>query len=288
MPANFAASGTDNSSRISQIGLKNSPTFQVTTNRINGENLTGSYTDKLKDKITGWGADLTGVADIESLRKLKVYPANLLEPYTRAISVAIQLPRSVFDMISDRPTPIYAAVYQTANRILDQIAFRTAVTLQMEGFNGLPIPASQVLDQRKYYGAISHKAVARMAGLGWQGKNLLLITPQYGSRVRLATILTDAPLITDGPVTNRCGKCMSCRDACPAEAIKGISTKDHYKNRNDALYFSQCVDKLKGEFAKIPNIGAAICGICIKVCPFGKKVKKIRSSRKASEYVRQR
>jgi epoxyqueuosine reductase QueG len=112
-----------------------------------------------------------------------------------------------------------------------------------------------------------------MAGLGWQGKNLLLITPQYGSRVRLATILTQAPLEIDSPLKNRCGKCTNCLDACPSRAIKGVNTETHYKSRDEALYFSRCRDKVVGEFAKIPEVEVAICGICIKVCPFGRKLR---------------
>jgi len=112
-----------------------------------------------------------------------------------------------------------------------------------------------------------------MAGLGWQGKNLLLITPEYGSRVRLVTVLANAPLKTDAPIKNRCGNCMLCRDACPVGAIKGVNTENHYRDRDEALYFHKCVEKLAGEFAKLPDVGAPICGICIKVCPFGRKLK---------------
>ncbi len=232
------------------------------------------YTTKLKKIITKWGADLVGIADVEPLKELKINPADLLDPFTRAISIAIQLPVPVFEMISDRPTPLYASVYQTANRILDEIAFKTSVELQKEGYLSLPVPASQIMDRETWHGAISHKAVARMAGLGWQGKNLLLITPKYGSRVRLVTVLTNAPLEIDGPIKNRCGKCTSCRDACPVGAIKGVSTKDHYKNRNEALHFDKCMEKLTGEFAKLTDIGSPICGICIKACPFGRKLRK--------------
>jgi epoxyqueuosine reductase len=233
--------------------------------------MTSDYTEVMKRKIAGWGGDLAGVAEVEPLRELKVDPPDLLQPFIRAVSIAVQVPYSVFEMISDRPTPIYSAVYQTANRILDEIAFRTALTLQNDGFYSLPIPASQVLDKEELRGAISHKAVARMAGLGWQGKNLLLITPQYGSRVRLVTVLTKAPLKPDVAPRNRCGNCMLCRDACPAGAIKGITTDDHYKDRDEALYFSRCAEKLMREFATIPEIGFSICGVCIKVCPFGRK-----------------
>ncbi len=233
--------------------------------------LVANYTAQVKQKLIASGADLAGVADTEPLKALKTDPPNLLNSFTRALSMAVQLPAAIFEMIEDQPTPIYDSVYQTANRILDEIAFKTAKRLQNDGYRSLPIPASQVLDRQSWSAAISHKAVARMAGLGWQGKNLLLITPQYGSRVRLATVLTNAPLIIDAPVKNRCGNCMMCRDACPAGAIKGINTENHYKTRNEAMHFDKCAAKLDTEFARLPNISAQICGICIKVCPFGRK-----------------
>jgi epoxyqueuosine reductase QueG len=238
---------------------------------MESENVHSNYTEGFKDRIIGLGANLVGIADIEPLKELNTNPPDLLEPFSKAISIALTLPLATFEQISDHPTPIYKSIYQTANLILDQIAFQAATGLQNDGFYSLPIPASQVLDKENWYAAISHKAVARMAGLGWQGKNLLLITPQYGSRVRLATILTTASLNADKPQKNRCGDCTACQDACPAQAIKGINTKTHYKNRNEAMYFSRCMEKVTKEFAKIPEIGVPICGICIKVCPFGRK-----------------
>ena len=234
------------------------------------------YTDRIKKEIIKLGADLVGIADVEPLQELEAIPHDLLDGFSRAVSIAIRLPLSVFEMITDQPTPIYSATYQTANRLLDEMAFKAAGKLQRDGYFSLPIPASQVLDRKKWRAAISHKAVARMAGLGWQGKNLLLITPDYGSRVRLVTVLTKAPLAVDGPIKNRCGNCMLCRDACPVGAIKGIHTDDHYKTRNEALHFDRCVKKLTGEFAELPEIGVPICGICIKVCPFGRKLESDR------------
>lgn len=232
------------------------------------------YTNRIKSRIRDWGGDLVGVADVEALEGLTVHPPDLLHGFARAVSIAIQLPVSVFETISDRPTPVYSATYQTANRILDALAFRTSVAFQKEGFASLPVPASQVIDRENWCAAISHKAVARMAGLGWQGKNLLLITPQYGSRVRLVTVLTEAPLISDRPVKNQCGNCMLCRDACPAKAIRGVNTVDHYKDREEALYFSRCVEKVTKEYSTLPEINASICGVCIKVCPFGRRLEK--------------
>lgn len=228
------------------------------------------YTEQIKGEIKNLGADLVGVADTKPLKQLKLDPPNLLDAFHRAISIALRLPNAVFEQIIDRPTPLYFSVYQSANRILDEIAFRTANLLEGDGFNSLPIPASQVLDRENWYGAITHKAVARMAGLGWQGKSLLLVNPDYGPRIRLVTVLTDAPLAIDGPVENRCGECTECRDACPAGAIRGVRTEDHYAAREEALYFSRCVEKLDVEFKSLPDIGAPICGICIRACPYGR------------------
>ena len=186
------------------------------------------YTNKLKSFVLEQGADLVRITDIESLEGLKTIPVDLFSQFSHAVSIAVQVPVAVFEMISDQPTPLYSSVYQTINRLLDEIAFKTSRMLQTDGLFSLPIPASQILDKENWHAAVSHKAVARTAGIGWQGKNLLLITPEYGSRVRLVTVLVDAPLVSDKPVKNRCGNCMACRDACPVGAIKGLNTADHY------------------------------------------------------------
>lgn len=227
------------------------------------------YTEKIKNKIIELGGDLVGVADAAPLKRLKLYPPDLLDPFRKAISIAIRLPGSLFEQIIDRPTPTYASVYRTANLMLDEIALLAANTLQRDGFSSLPIPAAQSWDRENYYGAISHKAVGRMAGLGWQGKSLLLVNPEYGPRICLVTVLTDAPLNVNGPIKNGCGECTLCRDTCPAGAIKGAVTKDHYKSREEAIDLRRCVEKLS-EFSKLPGVGTNICGICIKVCPFGR------------------
>lgn len=233
--------------------------------------ISSEYTKRIKARILKLGADLVGVADAEPLKALKVNPPGLLHGFSRAVSIAIQIPASIFEAILDKPTPDYNQAYQTVNQTLDELALRASALFQKDRFRSITVPASQILDRENWHAAISHKAVARMAGLGWLGKNLLLITPQFGPRVRLATILTEAPLQADVPMKNRCGNCRSCQDACPAEAIRGASTTGHYKDREEALLFSRCVEKLTAEYAKLPGIGVPICGICIKACPFGRR-----------------
>lgn len=235
-----------------------------------------NLTREIKQRALHLGADLAGIADLDRMRALPTIPVGLLDPFRFAVSVAVALPRAVFSAISEAPTPEYAAIYQNVNRLLDDIAVGIARQLDRQGFAALPVPASQVLDRRQWRAAISHKAVARMAGLGWQGKNLLLITPRFGSRVRLVTVLTDAPLVADGPVKNRCGDCNRCKDACPVGAIRGVSTDAHYETREAAMSFSRCVEKLTLDFASRENIGYAVCGICIRACPFTMKGASVR------------
>jgi epoxyqueuosine reductase len=231
----------------------------------------GKLTTLVRRQVVAWGGNLVGFAEVEPLRGLPTIPGDLLDPFTRAVSLAVRVPAAVFETVREWPTPLYAAAYQTANRLLDEIAFRAAGLLQDQGFRALPVPASQVLDRVNWQAAISHKAVARMAGLGWQGKNLLLVTQQYGARVRLATVLTDAPLAVDGPVRNRCGSCTACRDACPSGAIRGVGTADHYASREEALDFDRCRERLTEQCAKLPDVGVPICGVCIRACPFGSR-----------------
>jgi len=82
-----------------------------------------------------------------------------------------------------------------------------AKRIQEAGFEAYPIPASQTINPRKLEGAISHKLATNLAGMGWIGRSSLLITPQYWPRIRLAKVLTDAPLEADMPLEGGCGDC---------------------------------------------------------------------------------
>ncbi len=215
------------------------------------------------------GADAVGIADLKLFHnKLPVIPEDLLEAYQYAVSIAVRLDDAVLSVITDQPTPEYAEHYRFRNKQLDEIADRIVLHIAKQGFNALAIPASQILDENNLYGAISHKAVARMAGIGWQGKSLLIVSPAFGPRIRLATVLTNMPLVPDKPIRQRCGACAECAKACPAQAIRNVEAPDGYESREHALLFNQCAEKTL-KFKSLPGIGARICGVCVKVCPFG-------------------
>ena len=73
--------------------------------------------------------------------------------------------------------------------------------IQDLGYQAIPIAASQIVDWKTQKAYLSHKHVARAAGLGWIGRNNLLVNEQFGSRIRLVTILTEIPLVTQYATT---------------------------------------------------------------------------------------
>ncbi len=217
------------------------------------------------------GAELAGIADLEGFSgKLPTVPDDLLAGYRFALSAAVRLDDAIVSEIKDHPTLEYAELYRQINKKLDCVAARVVEWIESEGAHARAVPASAIIEEERLLGAISHKAVARMAGLGWQGKSLLLVTPKFGPRVRLVTVLTDLPLVPDGPIRNRCGTCQECTKACPAGAIRNMRTESHYETREQAVALEKCHALVK-TFAARPGIGARICGVCVRACPLGKK-----------------
>jgi epoxyqueuosine reductase QueG len=231
----------------------------------------------VKEFARSCGADLVGIADLERIEGIQSEPKDLLDGFVRAVSIAVRLADGVIDGIENQPTPLYQQHYLKANLLLDDIAMRVSQYIQKHGGKALPIPASQLLDKENWTSYLSHKAVAVAAGIGWQGKSLLLVNRDYGPRVRLVTVLTDWPLEADKPVKNLCAKCTECTDACPAQAIKNVNTDLHYEKREEALHFDRCVTKVTKEHTQLPFIDSPICGVCIRACPWGAKSRKSKT-----------
>lgn len=226
---------------------------------------------EIKGFARDMGADLVGVADLALLEGIQTEPTDLMNNFKRAISIGVRLADGVIEPIEDRPTALYQQHYLKVNALLDDIALRVSQYIQQNKAVALPIPASQVLNREEWFSYISHKAVAIAAGIGWQGKSLLVVSPEYGPRIRLVTVLTDLSLKPDKPIRNRCGKCSSCTDACPVQAIKNVNTKWHYSERDEALFFERCVERVTKNAVELPFIESPICGVCIRACPWGER-----------------
>jgi len=232
----------------------------------------------LEDSAYGMGISLFGVADLVSYHDEHRVCTALLHNYPRAISIGMKLSDAIVEMIDPKdPSALYAHHYRTVNQALDLAAIKIAHGVQDLGYRALPIPASQIIDEEKLLGAISHKAVAALAGHGWQGKSLLIINKEYGPRVRYASILTDAPLKTGNFIENRCGSCTECVDHCPAKAIKGVTFHLRPNRAFEAVDLKACDQRL-WEMSKRSSIGSRICGVCVKVCPWGQRSQRGRSA----------
>ncbi|MDD2703026.1 MAG: hypothetical protein PHC33_03365 [Candidatus Omnitrophica bacterium] len=202
------------------------------------------------------GVDLFGVADISKEKgDIRLAPRSL-EKVDKAICLGIRLSAGILGELEQVPTRLYFHHYRTLNGLLDQTALKVTNFIQNKGFCAIPIPASQIMDWQKQTAHLSHKKIAFLAGLGWIGRNNLLVNKKLGSQFRLSTILTDMPLKTDKPVDENCGGCALCAAVCPAQAIhKDPAQFDHIK----------CFEKLK-EFQKQHLVEQYICGVCVNVC----------------------
>lgn len=116
-------------------------------------------------------------------------------------------------------------------------------------------------------GELVDRAVAERAGIGWSGKNCSIITPEYGSYVYLGEMITNLPLEPDEPMTDQCGECTKCLDACPTGAL----VQPGQLNAQRCIAFlTQTKGPLPEEFRD--KIGNRLygCDTCQQVCPKNK------------------
>lgn len=115
---------------------------------------------------------------------------------------------------------------------------------------------------------VMERAWAKRSGLGWIGKNSLLLNKNSGSFFFLAEIILDLPLAYDGPVKDYCGTCTACMDACPTDAIAEPYVVDGSKCIS---YFTielkeEIPATVKGKFEN----WIFGCDICQDVCPWNR------------------
>ncbi len=212
---------------------------------------------KLKEFATREGASLFGVAKISALEgKIHSISSRALEGMERAISMAFHLSDRILEDVVDGPTRLYFFHYQRANVFLDELALKVTNFIQSSGWQALPIPASQIVDWEKQLAHISHKPVAHQAGLGWLGRNNLLVTPEFGAHHRLVTVFTNMPLKADQPNALGCQDCHACVSSCPSRSIK---------ERPEDFDHIGCYHQIK-VLVKKAGISQNICGLCVKAC----------------------
>lgn len=117
-------------------------------------------------------------------------------------------------------------------------------------------------------GALSDRAVAERAGIGWSAKNCAIISPELGSWIYLGEMITNLPLPPDEPVTEGCGSCTKCIDACPTGALVGPGELD---STRCISFVTQTKHMVSDEFMR--KIGNRLygCDTCQVVCPVNRR-----------------
>jgi epoxyqueuosine reductase QueG len=203
------------------------------------------------------GVTISGIADIADLG---------LEGFSRAVVLGIVYPRQLVEKLGEDIAGFHDFLQGTREKMLAALE-HSAQFLQGRGYKVRVTEISRNLPG--LVGEFSHKTAATRAGLGWIGKNALLVVKGLGCGFRLGSLLTDAPLVPGEPViASHCGTCRACVDACPYSALKGTNWRPGI-SREELLAAAVCDEKRQ---AFIPELGFKHpCGLCIQACPQDKR-----------------
>ncbi len=223
---------------------------------------------RIKQFCLDAGADIIGFAPVERWNEYNevppdFWPQALWEPARTVIVLGVGMPLPI---VETTPSILHKETYDTANRTLDGMAFNlvrylnrlghAAYFFTRDGFGSL-----RLLKDRPQ-AAFGHIIAAKYAGLGTVGLSNCLLTPEFGSRVRLVSIFTSVILEPD-PMLEKdlCIKCEACVKCCPVNAL--TLREDQFKGDYDV---QACLER----HTELTAEKAYPCGICTKVCPIGK------------------
>lgn len=215
------------------------------------------------------GADITGFASVDRWPQYneippEFWPASLWSMAKTVIVMGMQMPLPIVDTT---PSILHRETYETSNRELDSLAYGLTRYLNRAGHASMFFTRDgygsikNIIE--KPYAAFSHTFAAKYAGLGTVSRSHNLLTPEFGSRVRLVSVFTAAELEPDQVMDkDLCINCMMCVKCCPAGVLKKEADTDGYYFKFDAVGCARWHEELTRR-------RAYPCGICTKVCPVG-------------------
>lgn len=221
-----------------------------------------TLTEELRELLYDAGARLVGFADMRGVAA---------SPLPYGACVALPVPVPIVREIEEGPTLAYWETYNTLNARLNDIVNEGAAFLKARNYEAIPVTTGYALQDKERRTPLPYKTVATRAGMGWIGKSCLLVTPEYGSAVRISTLLTDAPLECGTPINeSRCGKCELCRTHCPADALTGTLWTPG-TDRETLFRTETCVEVIRKRMKERTGIDGTLCGKCFVVCPYTRK-----------------
>lgn len=182
-----------------------------------------------------------------------------------ARSVVVVLDNYYYDDASDNATPPKVAKYARGRDYHDTMSARLELVAER-------LRAGGAAHTRCYVdaGPLPERELGRRAGLGWIGKNAMLIRPGVGSFFFIGEILTDLVLEPDAPFrTDHCGSCTRCLDACPTGAI----VEPHVVDATRCISYLTIEQKgpIPDELAAKMEGWVFGCDICNEVCPWNER-----------------
>jgi epoxyqueuosine reductase QueG len=202
------------------------------------------------------------------------------------ISFTRSFPKGAMHLLKDetRGLPFYSRLAGLGARDLDDKSLNLCLFVESRGYQAVPVfscvpmEVPEKLDLRGY---ISQIDLAARSGLGWIGKNGLLISPTHGTRVGIGTVLTDAEFEHDAPLAQGCPEdCFLCVERCPVAAIDGTGKVDRLQCTSIQAMapVSRMLAKdfpVKENISMLVNMGAVDehiwyqCHACVVSCPIG-------------------
>jgi epoxyqueuosine reductase QueG len=219
----------------------------------------GQFLEEMKDRFE---MDLAGSAALGDVRSVELEERVLrLLPDARSVIVfAKEIYQEVVDLLragneageahGGDLLPVHS---EYLNGRLNRAVHELASYFRRQGYRSLPLSAIAPTDQRFQEGLLSYKHVAEYAGVGSIGWHSMLITEQFGPRVRLACLLTEAPL-ESSPRTLKtsCTGCGACIENCPAKAFRVPDRGTPYSMNKFAC--------------RTYRQAGMTCSVCMKVC----------------------
>ena len=216
----------------------------------------------IKNMAYSLGADVCGIGSIDRFKEAPkgFHPLDIYPEAKSVISIGKYFPSSLFDANTKAP---YTLVKNKIFKLLDDISIKLTFHIESQGYKAIPIPTDEPYEywdsENKHgRGILSLKHAAQECGIGFIGKNTLLINEKYGNRLYLGAVITNIELNSDALAHNLCTEsCDICVKSCPQSALDGITI-------NQKRCRQVCATSTPGG----GNIYS--CYTCRKVCPFSK------------------
>ena len=221
----------------------------------------------VQDYLAKVDADLVGIFALQDYKgtKLEEMTLHLLPEAHSVVVLAMEVYPEILNHSRPERTTGGVSLSDLLDRHMDfinsrltKVAYDVAKVSRRNGLKSLPLSATGCPTDARFLQAVfSYKHAAQAAGLGYIGRSSLLITPDFGPRVRLACCLTESILEPKKVATdNPCSGCNVCINNCPAHALESSQAEEPY-----------AINKFACSSFRNASGG---CSECMRLCPAGR------------------